>query len=106
LHVRRGLPQALFDFGTMRLQRWPTITTLRTLHQAVEAIRFIGIQPRINGIRVARLEQTRASDSVRTEPVGDLQDRRTAFSHVGFRIVIAMPAQALPRSLAFDFQGA
>src|SRR5207237_1037267 len=68
---------------------------LREALHAPEAVRLVPVEPGVDGIGIARLEQAVAGDRMRRHPRRDLEQGRTAFAHPGTPVVVTMVFQLL-----------
>jgi len=57
--------------------------------QAGESFGRIVIQPGVDRVGIARLQQAVARTCMRRRPGGDLQQRRTALAHIRSPVVVA-----------------
>src|SRR5262245_47291305 len=71
----------------------PTRPTLLVAKQPFQSCLPVVVQPAVDCIRVARLQQAVTGDSVGREPIGDFQYRGTALANIGSWIVIAIVQQ-------------
>jgi hypothetical protein len=60
---------------------------------------LVGAQPTVDGIWISWTKQSCARDSVRAQPVGDLQESSAPLSHLGMGIVVAAIYQRNPRAV-------
>src|SRR5215213_408796 len=73
----------------------PTRATLLVAEQPIQSGRFIVVQPAVDSIWVARLQQAVACHCMCRLPTGDFQHGGTAFAHKRMRVVVAMVLQFL-----------
>jgi hypothetical protein len=67
---------------------------LKPRHTA-KAELLVPIEPAVDGIRFARLEEAMAGNRVRRHASGNLQEGSTAFTNVGTRVVVAVMEEFL-----------
>jgi hypothetical protein len=69
--------------------------TLLKPEHAPQAEALVHIEPAIDGIGVARLQEAMPGDRVRSLPIGDFQQGGTPFADIGPRVVVPVVDQIL-----------
>jgi hypothetical protein len=73
----------------------PSGTALAVSDQTGQAVGFISVQPLVNRIRLAFLQETVLGDPMRRVPFGDLEDRAAPLSKIRLLAVFEMFDQLL-----------
>jgi hypothetical protein len=66
---------------------------------AGETMLFIKVEPAVDGVGVARLEETGAGDGMGRVTVSDFEDGGTAFTDIGFGMVVTILEQVVTLAL-------
>jgi hypothetical protein len=61
----------------------------------MDAIAFVPVEPTIDDVRVTRLEQAGAGNSMRRLALSDLEEGSTALADIGFGVVVTIVDQGL-----------
>src|SRR5215467_5496859 len=69
----------------------PAPAALGVGDQARRPLRLVAVQPGIDGVRVAPLQEPGLGHAMRGLSLGDLQDGGAALADVGARVVVAQP---------------